>query len=108
MSPRAGMENSRRVYPPLVTLMSLQLTLSGELSFWMTVSGNFVRNIDVCKLHGLQLFAALVCMVDNLCLAYRKFIALTAHILDEDGQMKLTTAGYLEASRWSQSLPHAG
>ena len=35
-------------------------------------------------------------MVDNLCLTYGKFITLTAHILDEDGQMKLTTAGNLE------------
>ena len=74
---------------------SLQLTFP-ESQLLDDVSGELVRNIDVYKLHGLQFFTALVRMVDNLCLTYGKFITLTAHILDEDGQMKLTTAGNLE------------
>ena len=36
-------------------------------------------------------------MVQNLCFTYCKFIALTTHVLNQDGQMQLTTTGYFEA-----------
>ena len=35
-------------------------------------------------------------MVNYLSLTYGELITLTAHVLNEDGQMKLTTAGNLE------------
>ena len=36
-------------------------------------------------------------MVQNLSLADCKLIALTAHVLDQDGQMQLAASGHLKA-----------
>ena len=60
-------------------------------------AGKFIRNVHISNFHRLQLSAALVFLVNNLCLADCKFITLTAHVLDQYGQMQLTAAGYLEA-----------
>ena len=38
-----------------------------------------------------------IIMVQNLRLADCKLIALTAHVLDQDGQMQLAASGYLKA-----------
>ena len=38
-------------------------------------------------------------MIQNLSLTYSKFKAFTTHILDQHGQMQLTTTGYLETVR---------
>ena len=35
-------------------------------------------------------------MIQNLCLTYGEFETFTTHILDQHGQMQLTTAGYFE------------
>ena len=36
-------------------------------------------------------------MIENLCLADCELIALTAHILDQNGKVKFTASGYFEA-----------
>src|SRR5699024_2254198 len=52
-------------------------------------AGKFIRNVHISNFHRLQLSAALVFLVNNLCLADCKFITLTAHVLDQYGQMQL-------------------
>ena len=60
-------------------------------------SGEFIIYIDVSKLHWFQLLTVLIIVIENLCLADGELVALTAHVLDQNGQMKLTTTGYFEA-----------
>ena len=61
------------------------------------VSGKLFRNIDIYLLHRLELVTLFIIMVQNLRLADCKLIALTAHVLDQDGQMQLAASGYLKA-----------
>ena len=61
------------------------------------VSGKLFRNIDIYLLHRLELVTLFIIMVQNLSLADCKLIALTAHVLDQDGQMQLAASGYLKA-----------
>ena len=61
------------------------------------VSGKLFRNIDIYLFHRLELVTLFIIMVQNLSLADCKLIALTAHVLDQDGQMQLAASGYLKA-----------
>ena len=60
-------------------------------------SGELIIYIDVSKLHRLQLLTVLIIVIENLCLADGELVALTAHVLDQNRQMKLTTTRYFEA-----------
>ena len=54
-----------------------------------------LRNLDRQILHWLALLSV-DRLVDNLGLANLQFIALTAHLLDQNGKMQLTAPRYLE------------
>ena len=59
-------------------------------------SGEFLGNVYKAGLHRLKELSVFIFLVDDFGLADRKFIAFTAHCLDEDGEMKLAAAGYLK------------
>ena len=71
----------------------LALSLAENLN---DVSGELIRNVDDALFHRLQLLAVLVVLVDDLCLGNCEFIALAAHGLNENRQMKLASSGNLE------------
>ena len=60
------------------------------------ISRVLVIHVDVSALHGLQLLAVLIVVIQNFCLADCELITFAAHILDKDGQMQLAASGYLE------------
>ena len=60
-------------------------------------TGKFLRNINICDLDRRQFAAGLVCIIETLRFADCKFISFTAHVLNKNGKVKLTTAGNLEA-----------
>ena len=90
------MENSRRVYPPAVLAHTLQLALA-QAQLLDDSAGKFVRYVDdkpAPWAPALRLRSSY--LVDDLCLADSELIALTAHRLNQNGQMQLAAAGYLE------------
>src|SRR5699024_4792565 len=60
-------------------------------------SGEFIRDINVGELHRLKFLSVFICLVEHLCLADSELIAFPAHVLDQDGEVKLAAARYLKA-----------
>ena len=62
-------------------------------------TGVFIRHVHIDAFHGFQEPSVRAALINDLCLADGKFVALAAHGLDQDGQMQLSAAGHLEVVR---------
>ena len=65
--------------------------------FFNDNSCEFVRHVNVGGLHGLQLFAVFISFVEDFRLADGKLVSFAPHVLDQNGEVKFASSGYLEA-----------